>query len=47
MRRRGRVPVVPAYVEVGISVDVLNRHPEYTDLFPIGSSLAMWATWGA
>lgn len=29
------------------TVDTLARHPELEDSFPIGSSLAMWAVWGA
>lgn len=29
------------------SVSALHRHPEYRDVFPIGSSIADWATWSA
>lgn len=28
-------------------VAALHRHPEYVDVFPIGASLADWATWSA
>lgn len=28
-------------------VTALHRHPEYFDVFPVGASLAMWATWSA
>lgn len=28
-------------------VDTLNRRPDYRDVFPLGASLADWATWSA
>lgn len=30
-----------------VVVGALHRHPEYADVFPIGASLAQWATWSA
>lgn len=40
-------PYRPPEVVCPVAVAALHRHPEYADIFPIGVSLAAWATWSA